>query len=611
LAIIRELMPQIAELVESHPDDDAEVDAETNRRGIPTLRLGGRSVHSSHDPEREAGRLIAGVRDTEPRAIVFEGFGLGYHVEHAIESGGSENLIVVEPSVTVFRAALASRSLEGVLRCRRLSLLLAADPSAISGVLSGFDPNRVALLRLRAVYERYSDYFSTLEDQVRALTHRRNVNFNTLNRFGRLWVRNLARNTRVLLNASDVGETAGLFRGESALLVAAGPTFDSVAPRLASLARRMVVVAVDTAYPLCLSLGIVPDFVVIVDPQYWNTRHLDGVDRKLAELGAEPPVVVAESSTHPRVFRLLASSPILLSSSLFPLGRYVETGLGESRRSLGAGGSVSTSGFDFCRLLGVSEIYCAGLDLGFPRMQTHARGSFFEERLLCIADRTQPIDTAIIGYIRGGNPFVAESAGGGSVTTDQRMVVYKWWFEHQLSNPPTDEREPSRLVLLSGEGLAIAGATLADGGFSATKIQQSDERRLKMQDLRGRLLEKRGQDRSSDKSRKLRAAYEGLSEQLQQIHDIAATALKTSEKAGQRPEALEELEAHDRELLQTSAREIVSFLLQREIREIEGARAPENLEVALERSRMLYAGLQSSADYHIRELATAIERLGD
>ena len=145
--------------------------------------------------------------------------------------------------------------------------------------------------------------------------------------------------------------------GLPALVIAGGPSLDSLAPSLAALRERMVLVSVNTPLRACRERGVEPDFTVVVDPQFWASRSLDWT---LAQDG----VLVAEPSACPRIFRR-ETERFFLCSSLFPLGETLEAAVGEKGR-LGAGGSVSTSAWDLARLLGARPLYAAGLDLGFP-----------------------------------------------------------------------------------------------------------------------------------------------------------------------------------------------------------------------------------------------------
>ena len=89
------------------------------------------------------------------------------------------------------------------------------------------------------------------------------------------------------------------------LVLGAGPSLDHILPFAAEIAERCVIIAVDTALAALARHAIQPDFAVVIDPQYWNSRHLD----RVAPGGTVP---ICESSVNPRALRLLGSLPLVV-----------------------------------------------------------------------------------------------------------------------------------------------------------------------------------------------------------------------------------------------------------------------------------------------------------
>ena len=125
--------------------------------------------------------------------------------------------------------------------------------------------------------------------------------------------------------------------------------------------------------------------------------------------------------------------PTLLISSLFPLGKYFESLVGE-KGQLGAGGSVATTAWDLARFIGCKPIIMAGLDLGFPQNQTHCPETFFETLKLIESNRFHPASSATFKYQYSANPFWVKANNGDRTITDQRMQIYNWWFESQFNH---------------------------------------------------------------------------------------------------------------------------------------------------------------------------------
>ncbi|TVQ25903.1 MAG: DUF115 domain-containing protein [Spirochaetaceae bacterium] len=552
-------------------DADFAIDTET---GVVSLRASGTYVHSARDPYREAIRTIQDVQRSDGiQVIVFFGFGLGYHVEEALRSCHDVHCIVYEPDTALFHETLKWRDLQHVLGSDRLSLFTACPPEQVAMLLRNMHRSQVYAVRLRSLYSRNRAEFEQLDRVIDDTFRRRDVNRATLKRFGRRWVVNLVTNLDVLARARPVAELADLFHGVPAVVLAGGPGLDEVLPVLPELARRCLIIAVDTSLVAALRSGVDPDYTIIVDPQYWNTRHLDLCRNSNS-------VLVSESSTHPRVFRLLGSQTYMCSS-LFPLGRYLEENLGEFG-SLGAGGSVSTTAWDFARHLGVSEIFCAGLDLGFPGRNTHFRGSFFEERSLSYCDRLYPTESMAWRYLNSGTPFYTRDFTGSQVLTDERMRVYHWWFENQMSLHPG-----TKTLNLNPHAVGIPGmACSRPGEILAKPVRRPDIDAL----IRSKGLRRDDAELTIRRTR-IRDRLARLSGQLETLAALCGSALE--ELSTSQPD-LEALDRIDAQIMGVDARDVAGFLVQHAVEDV-------MLDASLhpiEKSRQIYTHILESIERH-------------
>jgi hypothetical protein len=380
------------------------------------------------------------------------GFGLGYAAEAAAERAPGRPLVVVERRREILKKALEVRNLDRFLSENRIVFVVGGSGEAVSGALSLFESpggtgNAPEILRNRALMELDADWYAGIEGRVRAWTSRDDVNAATLRRFGKRWVRNLARNLEAIRDIPGIKRLEGVLAGVPVFLAAAGPSLDLAGPLLKEIRKRCVIVAVDTSLRFLLSRGLEPDFAVVVDPQYWNARHLD---RSVAEHAW----LIAESAVYPPVLRHPFRGSFLCRS-LFPLGRFIEDRV-DPKGALGAGGSVATSAWDFARILGAPAVWIAGLDLSFPELKTHFRGALFETRSHAESGRRLPAETWSVRALRDGKPFMAAAAGGGEVLTDSRLSLYAAWFENRFREYPE-----TRSYSLSPGGIAIPGLDLA------------------------------------------------------------------------------------------------------------------------------------------------------
>ncbi|GHV68377.1 hypothetical protein AGMMS49928_07720 [Spirochaetia bacterium] len=448
LAVIKKNYGGLAEQIITATDENITI--EDSAAGPPTLVINGVHIHSKRDPVREGRRLVESIlhnnNDDESPALIL-GFGLGYAAEALALQNKKRPLIIVEHRLAVLKKAFESRDLRRFLTEHKLVFVSGSSSSAVIGALDLFGRIEPLILRQKPLMDIDEDWYAETERHIKTWLSKDEVNMATLRRFGKRWVRNLAANMEAIRDFSGVspleGILSGALRGVPVFLAAAGPSLDKVFPHLREIARRCLVVAVDTSLRFLLNAGVNPDFVLVVDPQYWNSRHLDHAP-------APETCLVAESAVYPAVLRHRFGHT-LLCGSLFPLGRFIEEKVDEKGR-LGAGGSVASTAWDFARLMEPEKIFIAGLDLGFPELKTHFKGARFEEKALAESNRFVPVETWSVRALRDGQPFKANDATGKILLTDRRLSLYASWFENRFRQFPHIQNRR-----LSPEGIAIKG----------------------------------------------------------------------------------------------------------------------------------------------------------
>ncbi|HPM72602.1 MAG TPA: DUF115 domain-containing protein [Spirochaetales bacterium] len=561
------------------------------RSGDPTATVAGAWLHSRYDPRAEGDRIAAEAAASGASTLLFLGLGLGYAAKAAVDSGAT--VCAVESDASLLAASLRLVDLSALIASPRFSIALCPRGRGLTDYLNDASPRTIEVIENKAAMAAFPEAAEAMRSQVARYRKRDDMNAATIKRFGRLWVRNLAVNLRQAAASPGVSAIAGAFSGLPALVLAAGPSLDDLADSLPDLAERCVVVCVDTALRSALRYGVTPDFVVVVDPQYWNARHLD-------RCRADGAILVSEAAVWPSVLRGESWRPggrTVLCSSIYPLGAYVESRLGQAKGRLGAGGSVSTTAWDFARTLGCSPIYMAGLDLSFPDGRTHARASLFEQRALASGDRLRPSSNAAFEAMRGGRPFTATANDGSAVVSDERLSLYASWFSCNAAMHPE-----ARTVNLSNRGLAIDG--LASAG---------PEEPLALAPAR---------DRIGSCLRAATAAMEaaaqadpdavglivdGLVGELSRVAALAEQAVGIARGAIGRADlgsALAELSAIDDAVLGSEAKAVVGFIVDTAAT---SAKAVHGYGVgSLERTAELYGAIAESAHWHAERLRAAI-----
>jgi len=612
--ILRDQYGGLLEEITSNGEDDLapeDIKIETASTGEPSLCVKGIYVHSMRDPLREGQRLAQSVSGNGP--VVILGFGLGYTAQAAACAVKPEQpVIIVEKYPNLLLKAMELRDFSDFLSKNRIIFVLGGTGEGITNALGiagelvsidSIDDKPVPfVIRNRALTGIDEQWYKTVEERIRTWTMRDEVNSATLKRFGKRWVRNLSRNKSAIRDYPGVSRLADLASvkdsGEElpVFLAAAGPGLDRTAPLLRDIQRRCIVVAVDTSFRFFVKNGVQPDFVLVVDPQFWNSRHLD---RCICERTA----LIAESAVYPHVLRLPFKN-IFLCGSLFPLGKFIEDQVDPKGR-LGAGGSVATTAWDFARVLGGREIWIAGLDLAFPDLKTHFHGALFEERSNSGSNRFKPVETWVVRALRDGFPFKARSSTGGQVLTDRRLSLYAAWFENRFR-----QHCEVRNLALFQNGLAISGLEPADAQtlLSLPDVRDEIDRRLNEAFSQ---IENDYREPEEARARALRyeKAVSGLTRGLESILDaaqkgeaIARNALKGSLNPEQRKKLLRDLDAITRRVTDSEVKEIAGFLFPPVEAEKESSptESRDPFRDYLESSLRLFSGLAEAVELNLK-----------
>ena len=625
MAILKQINPRLEEeLAKSNegleaPSNGEELKIEEASSGAPTLVYKGIHVHSRRDPEREAKRLVdeavSGSKtnnyDTDITPAVILGFGLGYAAVALAEKFPERPVIVAEKHPFLLLTALKTRDFSKLLSRPALVFVLGGSGDGITGALSLFESTPgvpPVIIKNMALAGMDEDWYNGVESKIKSWGNRTSVNLATKKRFGKRWVRNLSVNLKTVRDIPGISMLKGML-GENAgnpdipvFLAAAGPTLDEVSPFLDKIKERCLIVAVDTSLRFLLRRNVDPDFVVSVDPQFWNFRHLDRAD-------SPKTCLVAESAVYPPVLRHRFER-IFLCSSFFPLGRFIEERV-DRKGDLGAGGSVATSAWDFIRILGAVNIWIAGLDLSFPELKTHFRDASFEEKSHSLSGRFMPGETWNFRVLRDGHPFHAKRQAGGTVLTDKRLSLYASWFENRFSQYPEIKNK-----CLSGDGLAIPGLITSqidellalpkrrpEADFLLKETYAAIERDFNNDDSR--------KNRSQDYNNALKALLEGIKE----IKNLALSAAQNSSMAasrsrqgrlGEKEEAniLKMLDSVNKTIMESNVKEIAGFLFPdtEEWDEETGSANETPLVRHLEYSARFYNALAEAAGFNLQIL---------
>ncbi len=546
------------------------------------------ALHSKIDPVREARRIADSVMDGSEQVVVLIGFGLGYHVEEMLRKNGQTRFIVIEPDRHIFIQALKVRDLSGMLESERVMLFVEPDTVPFDEVIPDIPAGAMKFYVPRPYSLIFPEKTEELKQAFLNFRNKTDINTATLNRFDRLWTKNTFKNCRYFFTLNGVNALKDSLKGFAALVLAAGPSLDEDIEEIRRIEQNVFIVAADSALRPLLGHGIVPDFVVTVDPQFINSFHIAGPLPKLN--GGETPILVADPAVHPSILRNYNGITVL-SSSVFSPGRLIEDFSG-SKGHIAAGGSVATAAFDFARTTGADPIIVAGLDLSYTKGKTHLSGSFIEEYILSKAHRFKTVLSFYAEYIRSGRPSTAADRRGRCVFTDKRLLLYKSWFENRpYSNGRT-------ILNATRGGLSIRG--MHDIEFKRIRrfISNGPEKKEERRAALNTVLKSPG----TKTARILRftAFLQSAGKNLRTLQSLSRKGSSITglmlENNADIPTGYKELASVDEEILSFGEENLlISMVLQSPIHQILAGKA-RNKREALKNSMALYTAINKAAE---------------
>ena len=239
----------------------------------------------------------------------------------------------------------------------------------------------------------------------------REVKSATLLRFNQVWQQNFQANRNAVERNPGVIALKNKFRGLPCIVVGAGPSLDKNIRFLHRAQNKAVIISCDAALKPLMGQGIVPDFVVCLDPQEEISRFLVNVPHKGITL-------VVPSIVHPHVIKLWENDVLFFNKFAPDIPTLVEIQkIVPHIGILTPGGTVLSVSYDLAFQAGGTPIIFVGQDLSYPKKKSHSHGTDAAGQGLKMMMEKQK------------DHLVLETdINGQSLRTLKSMSVSKQWF---------------------------------------------------------------------------------------------------------------------------------------------------------------------------------------
>ncbi|GEM_PF-1330812 len=452
--------PKLAEEVRGHVPS-ACYDLQRTDGEDPTLVFlcGNRShpLHSRRNPRVEAQRQLSHLSFDTSSVIVFLGLGLGYAVESLWMNNPDSiaGLLLVERDLGIFHHFLHRRDWRGILANPLVRIAVTDSADEILPAAQSFLPQIMGcglqFVDHRPSSQLYPKFYTNAVEHLRRFLQQATAEAEFLIRYGKLVQRNAILNLPAMVRSHGLGPLRDFYRGQPAVLVAAGPSLNLNIDALAQSEKNVLIFCVDTAYGLLLRHGIRPDFVAATDPTDLNAKHFESAPDD------ENVVLLFESDVCPAIPSNWKGRMIFLNSHKAAVNRWIEEIEGPFG-SFEQGLSVAHTLFSAASWMGCDPLILIGHDFAYSPDggTTHATGTALNRGIQKIADGAAQITIKPAGFhpqeTREEIVWVL-GVRGKQTPTSKTMKVF-------LDKLSADIRKSNRTVFDATEGGALIEGTI-------------------------------------------------------------------------------------------------------------------------------------------------------
>ena len=344
--------------------------------------------------------------------IITFGIGLCYLLDE-IYNTYSCKIFIYEPDIKVLHFVLHNVDISEHLASGRVYITDKLDElmRKLSEVYITKDKVEVVYLKNYAVVK--SQELLALTQKVFDTCRSKMVDINTIKKYSKTWLLNTLKNINAVnsSNAYKLSDLKDKFSGQTALILAAGPSLNENIEKIKANRDKFVIFAVNKVLRVLNSNNIIPDFVVCLDSNR-IAQTLDGLEDFCSKTNCIMDIKsdsVLFTKNFKRIFVSFSQNDMVVKK----LAEYNEIVSYES------GGSATTLALVAAVKLGFSKIIFAGLDMAFKGDVMYSTGEVM----------TKVSDSQIVVSNTKKNIVKVKSVTGELVNTREDYAAFIQHFE--------------------------------------------------------------------------------------------------------------------------------------------------------------------------------------
>ena len=300
--------------------------------------------------------------------IITFGIGLCYMLDEVYNTYPSR-IIVYEPDINVLHFVLNNVDISEHLASGRVFITDNLDElmKKLSEIYITKDKVEVVYLKNYAIVK--SPELMALTQKVYETCRSKIVDVNTITKYSKKWLLNTLRNINLINNNSSVFKLSDLknkFSGQTALIIAAGPSLNENLDKIKANRDKFVIFAVNKVLRVLSANEIVPDFTVCLDASSINST-LTGLEEFCAKTNCIMDIKsdsVLFTKNFKRMFMSFSKNDMVVKK----LADYNKLECYES------GGTATALALVAAVKLGFSKIIFTGLDMAFQNEVIYSTG---------------------------------------------------------------------------------------------------------------------------------------------------------------------------------------------------------------------------------------------
>lgn len=447
LAAIKEKNPDLYKIINDQKIQDEAVDVKIykNHSGLPLVIIEDRKtgkmvrLHNEEDPEGEAFKITDSI-NVGPGDVRFViGMGLGYvPLEIIRRSLPHLKLFLIEPSINLFIEAIKYVDLTDLLNAEGVSIII-GEIGDLKPIISKMGAHISLLLKgaqityFESEREFFPEFFSRTAKYIQEQVGHFLCGVHTTDKIGPVFFENSLWNFTTVMNSANLGALDGVFKGKTVLVVGAGPSLHENLPLIKKYRSKFAVVTVDSALPVLIQNGIIPDLAATVDYHHISFEKYRDVIEKTSEI----PIVFAAQCASMTIkpyrcpVKFFISQPIGIYRALAHHWKYWANWANMQ--------AVSHLAVSVANVTMPDKIILAGFDLSYVGLKSYTEGTSL----------TSNIDIESLVWVKDQE--------GNAIPTTIQMVGQKELMEYHISLGSAE-------FYNIGEGVRLEGAKKIDFG---------------------------------------------------------------------------------------------------------------------------------------------------